>query len=156
MTFQLSSPAFESGGTIPIKYTCDGENMSLPLTWTKPPEGTQSLALILDDPDAPHGTWTHWVLFNISSDLDRLPENLSSSDLNIMQARNSYDHDTYDGPCPPSNASHNYHFRLFALKSRVNASHQATSQEIASEMQPQILGSAELTATYARQGAAAR
>src|SRR5207247_111784 len=115
MAFQLTSPAFQSGGAIPSKYTCDGANVSPPLTWNQLPKNAQSLALIMDDPDAPKGTWTHWVVYNLAPTMEGLPEDFSASNPNAMQALNSYQHAKYEGPCPPGNAQHTYHFRLYAL-----------------------------------------
>src|SRR5438309_1992941 len=115
MAFGLTSSAFRSGQVIPTQYTCDGANMSPPLAWTDLPRNTQSLALIVEDPDAPRGIWTHWVVYNLDPNMDGLPENFADSGRNARQGINSYQNARYDGPCPPANSRHTYHFRLFAL-----------------------------------------
>src|SRR5258708_36917719 len=101
MAFKLTSSAFNSGDSIPTKYACDGEIFSPPLSWERLPGDTQSLVLIVDDPDAPNGTFTHWVLYNILPEVVRLPENFSSSNERFTQGRNSRENTRYDGPCPP-------------------------------------------------------
>ena len=108
MTFELSSPAFAQGDPIPEKYTCKGDDVSPPLTWSSPPAGTQSLALIMDDPDAPVGTWVHWVLFNIPAEQRILEEDAPGA---ISAGINSWKRAAYGGPCPPL-GTHRYFFKL--------------------------------------------
>ena len=153
MVFQLTSPAFRTGERIPTKYTCDGENISPALTWEAFPQDTVTLALIVDDPDAPNGTFTHWVLFNLLPDEYSLPMGFSEKSENAEQGRNSYQHARYDGPCPPANATHSYHFRLFALDTRLNVLAGATRSTVFTEMQGHILAETDLIGTYARQKA---
>jgi Raf kinase inhibitor-like YbhB/YbcL family protein/uncharacterized protein (TIGR00297 family) len=115
---QMFSSAFQNGEVIPLKYSCDGENRSPVLTWSGLPEGAKSLALIADDPDAPIGTFTHWVIYNLTTDLTGIPEGTPKTGEVIglgTQGRNSYGKTGYDGPCPPRGQSHRYYFKLYAL-----------------------------------------
>src|SRR5438552_10676499 len=118
MAFIISSPAFQAEGKIPSKYTCDGINISPPLEWKDPPAGTQSFALIHDDPDAPSGDWVHWVVWNIPPAKSGLPENFpKDKELKdgTRQGMTDFGKIGYGGPCPPS-GSHRYFFKLYALK----------------------------------------
>jgi Raf kinase inhibitor-like YbhB/YbcL family protein len=109
----LLSPAFPPDSMIPAPLTCDGDNKSPELEWVHPPEATRSFALIVDDPDAPDGTFTHWILFDIPPDLNHLPGDASDIGLH---GRNDFQHASYGGPCPPPNhGQHRYYFKLFAL-----------------------------------------
>ena len=104
MAFKLTSTAFQAGGTIPKKFTCDGPDLSPGLAWTDPPAGTQSLSLIMDDPDAPVGTWVHWVLYDLPASASELPENVpKENELSngARQGRNDFRKIGYGGPCPP-------------------------------------------------------
>lgn len=147
--FTLTSPAFSEGGTIPQLLTCDGQNRSPQLHWSHPPEGTRSFALIVDDPDAPNGTFTHWVLFNIPADATELGEAESGIGVN---GRNDFQQDGYGGPCPPPNhGEHRYYFKLYALdvdELQLNAS--ATRQELESAMSGRVLGQTQLMGRYER------
>jgi len=122
MSLELTSPAFDADETIPTKYTCEGKNISPPLTWRGIPEGTKSLALVFDDPDAsqgPSSPFSHWVLYNLPPDLDGLPEGFSSKNNSShigTNGSNSYENRYYEGPCPPKGRNHHYVFRLFALE----------------------------------------
>src|SRR5438552_4590883 len=112
MAFALASPAFSNGGKIPLKYTLDGDNLSPPLEWRDAPPGTKSFALVVEDPDAPNGTFRHWALYNISGNRDDLPEGVGGADLGV----NDFGHRRYDGPRPPKgDGKHHYHFRIAAL-----------------------------------------
>ena len=114
MTLQLSSPAFEDGTAIPQKYSCDGEDISPALNWSMPPERTVSIALIMDDPDAPVGTWVHWVLYDLPGDRTKIPEDVpKSGELPGVgtQGNNSWRRSGYGGPCPPG-GTHRYFFKL--------------------------------------------
>ncbi len=155
MTFRLTSPAFQERSAIPSQYTCDGENVSPPLTWADLPANTKSLALIVDDPDAPKGLWTHWIVYNLDPKMNGLPEHFDISTGNARQGMNSYEDTNYDGPCPPANATHNYHFRLFALDQLLELPSNAGRGEVLKGIKEHILDSTELTATYARQAALA-
>lgn len=154
LPFELISTAFEQGEPIPVKYSCDGEDISPSLAWGDPPAGTQSLALIMDDPDAPVGTWDHWILFNISPDLRELEENLPITGKNqdpeaIFVGNNSWGRADYGGPCPPS-GTHRYFFKLYALDTTVSLLPGATKQELLSAMEGHILAETELMGTFSR------
>jgi hypothetical protein len=153
LPFQLISTAFEQGGSIPDKYSCDGEDVSPSLAWGDPPAGTQSLALIMDDPDAPGGTFDHWILFNISPELRELPEGMPGGVLpetiTAIAGANSYGRGGYDGPCPPS-GTHHYFFKLYALDTTLNLAAGATKDQVLAAMEGYILAEAELMGTYIR------
>src|SRR5260221_2061619 len=106
MPFSVTSSAFQMRQAIPTKYTCDGANISPPLTWSQAPANTQSFALIVDDPDSSSGDFTHWILYNISPDINQLSENFSNHSQNALHGLNSDQHTQYDGPCPPANETH--------------------------------------------------
>jgi Raf kinase inhibitor-like YbhB/YbcL family protein len=154
MSLELKSDAFVNGQSIPAKYSCIGKNISPALTWNDPPAGTQSFALIVDDPDAPVGTWVHWVLFNIPADERSLPEDLPVTGKNvdpnaIYFGKNSSGNTRYDGPCPPS-GTHRYFFKLYALDSLVNLLPGATKDELLKAMQGHILAQGELMGTFSK------
>jgi len=154
MSLELKSDAFVNGQSIPAKYSCIGKNISPALTWNDPPAGTQSFALIADDPDAPVGTWVHWVLFNIPADERSLPEDLPVTGKNvdpnaIYFGKNSSGNTRYDGPCPPS-GTHRYYFKLYALDSLVNLLPGATKEELLKAMQGHILAQGELMGTFSK------
>jgi Raf kinase inhibitor-like YbhB/YbcL family protein len=150
MAIQLSSPAFRSGESIPLDYTADGRNVSPPLQWTPPPLGTQSLALVCEDPDAPRGTFTHWVVFNMPADADGLVEAALPS--GAMQGLNSFGEASYGGPAPPPGKPHHYHFRLYALDSPVPLIGEVAAPGLKSAMEGHILGEADLVGLYQRPG----
>ncbi len=147
MALELTSSAFDQGGTIPQKYTCDGVDVSPPLTWSGVPNEAQSLALIADDPDAPRGTWVHWVLFNISPDQDGLSEGIQGVGTG---GRNDFGKPDYGGPCPPSGPAHRYFFKLYALDIELNLSLGATKADVEAAMQGHILAQGELMGKYGR------
>jgi len=154
LPFELISTAFEQGEPMPVKYSCDGDDISPSLAWGDPPSGTQSLALIMDDPDAPGGIWVHWVLFNIPPDLRELEEDLPITGKNqdpnaIFFGENSWGRIGYGGPCPPS-GTHRYFFKLYALDMKINLLPGATKQEILNAMDGHILAETELMGTYSR------
>lgn len=149
---QLRSPAFEHGGLIPAKYTCDGQDISPPLTWADPPAGTRSFALIADDPDAPRGTWVHWVAWNIPADTRSLNEGLPKQDAlqnGMKQGTTDFRRVGYGGPCPPS-GTHRYFFKLYALDSTLNLPASTTKSDLEKAMQGHILQQAELMGKYQR------
>lgn len=148
MTFGLSSPAFTSGERIPSKYSCDDQDISPPLRWEDPPEGTQSFALIFDDPDAPGGTWVHWVLFNLPPDLRELPEQ-AGLPAGSQAGQNSWRRQGYGGPCPPR-GTHRYFFKLYALDARLNLKAGTNKAQLLQAMEGRILAQAELMGTYSR------
>ena len=143
----ISSPVFSEGDVIPRKYTCDGEDLSPPLSWFGPPDGTQSLVLITDDPDAPVGTFVHWVLFNIPPDATSLPEGISGIG---TQGVNGFGKSGYGGPCPPKGPSHRYFFKIFALDSHIDLQSSATKSEVEKAMQDHVLAQGQLMGTYER------
>lgn len=153
--FLLTSAAFEEGGAIPVQYTCDGENVSLPLAWTDPPEGTQSLALIVDDPDAQSVagfTWIHWVLFNIPAGARGLPEGVPLDATladGTVHGNSSWKRVGYGGPCPP-NGEHRYYHKLYALDAMLDLDAGATAADLEAAMEGHVLGQVELIGRYAR------
>jgi Raf kinase inhibitor-like YbhB/YbcL family protein len=152
VAFEITSAAFAPQASIPRLYTCDGEDISPPLSWSDPPEGTQSLALICDDPDAPVGTWVHWVLFNIPADKRFLPESVPAQDQlsdGSLHGRNSWRRRDYGGPCPPG-GTHRYFFKLYALDTTLGLEAGATKQQVLSAMEGHILAQTELVGTYNR------
>ena len=153
MTIQISSPAFSEGNPISKKYSCDAEDLSPPLAWSGIPAGAKSLALIADDPDAPDGTWVHWVLFNIPATLTSLPEGVKKSPTveNIgTQGKNGFGKAGYGGPCPPKGKSHRYFFKLYALDTALNLQAGASKADLEKAMQGHILAQGQLMCTYGR------
>jgi len=153
MELQVSSSAFQYGGTIPVKYTCDGADLSPPLQWTAPPSGTASLALICDDPDAPVGTWVHWVLYGLSPETTVLPEGVPKDRTVLGGARqgmNDFRRIGYGGPCPPPGAPHRYFFKLYALDSLLDLEPGLTKQKILEAMKGHILAQGQLMGKYKR------
>ena len=139
MSIRLESLAFEEGKSIPRKYTCDGEDISPPLNWSGVPEEARSLVLIADDPDAPRGIWTHWVLFDLPVEVSELPKGLPAEKTVLVasgearhtarQGRNDFRKLGYGGPCPPS-GTHRYSFRLYALDDSLGLEPGATRQQV--------------------------
>jgi Raf kinase inhibitor-like YbhB/YbcL family protein len=154
MTVELTSEAFANGQSIPAKYSCKGKNISPALAWSEPPAGTQSFALIMDDPDAPMGTWVHWVLFNIPASTRALQEDLSISGKSADQGtasvgKNSWGDLGYGGPCPPR-GMHRYYFKLYALDTALGLRPGATKEQVLKAMQGHILGQGELMGTFSK------
>jgi Raf kinase inhibitor-like YbhB/YbcL family protein len=147
LPFQLISTAFEQGGPIPAKYSCKGEDISPSLAWGDPPTGTQSLALIMDDPDAPGGTWDHWIVLDISTDLRELPEGIKAGDLGVIFGKNSWGRSDYGGPCPPS-GTHRYFFKLYALDTTLNLDETAGKSQVMAAMEGHVLAEADLMGTF--------
>ncbi len=153
MSFELTSPAFENGDTIPEKYTGDGGDLSPPLRWTDPPEGTQSFALISDDPDAPVGTWVHWVIYGIPRTERELSEGVRDAktlDNGARQGKNSWPKIGYGGPAPPPGKPHRYYFKLYALDTELALGPGATKEALLRAMEGHILAEAELLGKYGR------
>ena len=149
---ELKSSAFPPGGVIPAKYTCDGLDISPPLSWADVPAGTQSLALIADDPDAPGGMWVHWVAWNIPPNTNALQEDVPKRDSlpsGMQQGTTDFRSIGYGGPCPPS-GTHRYFFKLYALKTTLNLPPSTTKKELEKAMQGHILKQAELIGKYQR------
>jgi Raf kinase inhibitor-like YbhB/YbcL family protein len=152
MTMSLTSTAFAAGESIPVNYTCDGENVSPPLEWGQPPEGTQSLALIVDDPDAPSGEFVHWVIYDLPPTLRGLPEGVSTDERPSQggtNGKNGANVMGYTGPCPPSGA-HRYFFRLYAIDYRLDASPGLSKSQLLQAMAGDILAQGELIGVYSR------
>jgi len=149
----LVSPAFEAGGAIPARYSCDAENVSPELVWGPPPEGVISYALIMDDPDAPGGTWVHWVVYNIPASRAGLSEGFPAeremSD-GLRQGTNSGRGLGFAGPCPPT-GTHRYYLKLFALDQALELSPGGSAADLTAAMEGHILGQAELMGTYSRE-----
>jgi Raf kinase inhibitor-like YbhB/YbcL family protein len=148
----LVSSAFEEGGSIPAKYTCDGQNFSPPLSWSNAPPNTKSFVLFVNDPDAPAGDWVHWVLYNLPGDFHQLNENVPGSETlqnGAAQGRNDFQKLGYGGPCPPS-GTHRYYFRLYALDAMLSLKPGATRKEVQQAMRDHVIGEAVLMGKYQR------
>lgn len=152
MNFELTSTGFQHESSIPIKFSCDGEDISPPLTWNDPPEGVLSFALIHDDPDLPAGTWVHWVLFNIPSNTRELAEGIPAQDVladGSLHGVNSWGRLDYGGPCPPG-GTHRYFFKLYALDLMLDLASGASKADLLEAMDGHILAEAELMGTFSR------
>lgn len=153
MSLKLTTTAFQPGGIIPKKFTCDGPDVSPALAWSDLPAGTQSVALIMDDPDAPVGTWVHWVLYDLPPSARELPEGVpKQEDLSsgARQGRNDFRKIGYGGPCPPRGPAHRYVFKLYALDAKTKLKAGATKADLERAMQGHILAQAELIGRYQR------
>jgi len=146
---EISSSAFNDGDLIPAIYTCDGKNISPPLTWKDAPATTKSFALICDDPDASKGTWTHWVLYNIPTATSTLEENVQRLPSGTQVGFNSWPQDKYNGPCPPS-GTHRYFFKLYALDVMLDLSGKVTTEILQKNIKGHILANAVLMGKYSR------
>ena len=154
MGLTLTSSAFRDGEAMPSQYTCDGEDGSPPLAWTAPPAGTKSLALISDDPDAPMGTWVHWVVYNVPPSVQQLPGAFPAEQERpdgTRQGMTDFRRVGYGGPCPP-NGTHRYFFTLYALDTVLDLAPGATKPALEAAIQGHLLARAQLMGTYARQG----
>ena len=156
MTFRIQSPAFSSNGNIPVIYTCDGQDISPPLSWSRVPEGAKSLVLIVDDPDAPDPaaprmTWVHWLLYNLPPHSTGLPEKVSPAGLpaGTKEGINDWKRTGYGGPCPPI-GRHRYFFKLYALDVVLPDLNKPTKALLEKTMQGHILSMADLVGTYQR------
>ncbi len=147
MTIQITSTVFTEGGKIPSLYSCDDQNVSPPLAWTGVPTNTVSLVLIMDDPDAPSGTWVHWVLFNLPSNLTSLEQGKSGGGKDGMNDFGKLD---YGGPCPPRGSNHRYLIKLYALDSILDLKAGATKAQVESAMKGHILAQGQLMGRYVR------
>lgn len=146
---QLTSPAFPGGESIPAKYTCEGDNVSPPLNVSGVPDGAQSLALIMDDPDAPSGTWIHWTVWNIPPETKTMSEGRAPA--GAVEGATDREAE-YHGPCPPS-GSHRYFFRLYALDTKISLWPEATRGELGRAMEGHILDKTEFMGIYQKKGA---
>ena len=143
---KIKSSAFANHQPIPKKYTCEGSDTSPPLEFSDIPAGTKSLAIIVDDPDAPSGTFDHWIAWNISPTTGNLSEGVTLS----FQGKNGFGKAHYGGPCPPPGAPHRYFFKLYALDTTLSLSNGITKKELEKAMKGHILEKAELVGTYQR------
>lgn len=154
MELKITSTAFSAGEDIPSKYTCDGDNISPPLSWENIPEAAKSLALIVEDPDAPGGVFTHWVLYDLPANIQNLPEAVPTDERlsdfgGAKQGITDFGKTGYGGPCPPS-GKHRYYFRLYAIDKTLGLPAGAKKQEVLDAMKGHILAQGELMGTYAR------
>lgn len=150
---KLECSAFADGSPIPKKYTADGADVSPPLAWSDLPAGTQSFALICDDPDAPRGTWVHWVLFNLPANTTSLPEGYGNSKTlagGAISGTNDFGKTGYGGPSPPRGKAHRYFFKLYALGAPLKLAPGATKAEVEEAIKGQIVGQAQWMGTYQR------
>ncbi len=156
MSFTLKSNTFQDGDWIPSKYTCDGDDISPNIYWDDVPEGTQSFAIICDDPDAPVGVWDHWIIYDIPDTIKSLDENvdrqssvLSEPLKGALQGVNSWNRIGYGGPCPPGGSPHRYFFKIYALDTFIKKQ-KLNKKELIKEMEDHILGEAQLMGKYKR------
>lgn len=146
----ITSSAFNEGDTLPTQYSCNGKDISPPLSFDNVPEGTKSFVLIMDDPDAPSGTWIHWVLYNLPADTQGLPENAPSEAVwsdGTMQGRNSWGDTKWGGACPPD-GEHRYFFKLYALDTVLDLKKKSSLRKVKKAMKGHILAEAKLMAKY--------
>ncbi len=157
LALMLTSGAFQAGGSIPPRFTCEGADVSPALSWSGAPAGTTAYALVVDDPDAPGGTWVHWVLFNLPGTLSALPEGVEKAAVpkrlgGALQGRNDFRRIGYGGPCPPPGRAHRYVFRLYALDAALPLKAGADRRSVDAAMRGHVLAETTLTGTYARGG----
>ena len=157
LTIEVTSPAFTEGKPIPTQYTCDGQDRSPVLSWTGVPEGiesTESIALIADDPDAPGGTWVHWVLYGLGPEVNEMQEGVATSEVlpgGAKQGVNDFKRTGYGGPCPPvGHGPHRYYFKVYAMDGDIGLDPGATKAALLREMDGHILAQGQLTGTYER------
>ncbi|HOK35417.1 MAG TPA: YbhB/YbcL family Raf kinase inhibitor-like protein [Candidatus Pacearchaeota archaeon] len=144
---QLKSPAFENNQLIPQKYTCDGENINPPLEISEVPSKAKSLVLIVEDPDAPSGNFTHWLIWNINPSIKEIKEGETPE--GATEGQNDFSQNSYGGPCPP-NGTHHYHFKLYALDTALELDSSTTRENVEKSMKDHILASTELIGLYQR------
>lgn len=152
LNLEVTSLAFMKGGNIPAKYTCDGEGVSPPIEWSKPPDETKSTILISDDPDAPGGDWVHWVLYGLSPDTLVLPEGVPAEKVVLGGAKqgiNGFNNIGYGGPCPPG-GTHRYYFKVYALDTKINLAAGATKQQLVDAIRGHIVAEGQLMGRYCR------
>jgi Raf kinase inhibitor-like YbhB/YbcL family protein len=151
-SLQVASASFKEGQLIPRQYTCDGVNISPPLEWSGVPKSAKTIALVADDPDAPGGTWVHWVFYNLPAANIGLVENLPADEslkAGGFQGKNDFGKIGYGGPCPPS-GTHHYYFKVYAVDSKLSLKAGATKAELLKAMEGHIVGQGQLVGTYAR------
>ena len=153
MAFKLTSSALRQNDRIAKECTCEGSDMSVPLSWEGAPAGTKSFALIADDPDAPRGTWVHWVLYDIPADVRELSADIGPEESlqnGAKQGKNDFGKTGYGGPCPPGGPAHHYHFRLYALDQMTGLKSRATKHHLLGAMKGHVLAETQLIGTYKR------
>ena len=146
MTMTVSSTAFADGGDLPRRHTCDGEDLSPPLSFSGAPEGTREIALLVEDPDAPSGTFVHWVAWGIDPSAGALAEGAAAPGA----GRNGFGRPGYGGPCPPKGPAHRYIFRAFAVSRRLELKSGASADDLREAMHGSVLAEGSLTGRYAR------
>ncbi len=149
---EIISLAFEEGAMIPKKYTCDDIDISPPLKWSMVPDGTKTFAIICDDPDAPMGTWVHWVVYNLPANINELSEDVPPSEIlpnGAKQGRNDFGKIGYGGPCPPG-GTHRYYFKIYALSEELKVEAGITKSELLKAMEGHILSEGQLMGRYKR------
>lgn len=152
MELTVLSAAFAMGAAIPPKYTCMGEDVSPPLSWSQVPEGTQSIAIISDDPDAPGGDWVHWLIWNLPPDTRELKEGVPRAarlENGAVQGTTDWGQPGYRGPCPPS-GTHRYFFKVYALDTKLNLPPSARKRDLLKAMEGHILAQGQLMGTFRR------
>ena len=145
----VTSNAFPRGGQIPVDYSCDGKNMSPQLTWSAPPQGTKSLAIVLDDPDAPGGTFTHWILFNVAGETLTLAESADPAAIGARLGANDAHNVAYSGPCPPRGEMHRYLFHVYAIDGVLANNEGTTRAELDAALAGHVLGHGALLGGFA-------
>lgn len=150
--FSISTSSFQANSDIPARFTCSGDNLSPALAWTDPPSGTQSLALIVDDPDAPGGVFTHWVLYDLAASARQLPEGVQkkADPEGGRQGTSGFDEVGYGGPCPPPGHVHRYYFRLYALDRKLDLPPGASKSVVEKAMKGHVLAQAEVMGKFKR------
>ncbi len=152
-TMQVQSSAFTEGQRIPKQFTCEGEDISPPLTWSAPPSETKSLVLICDDPDAPMGTWVHWVVYGLPPSVTSLPQSVPTREDVLgggKQGRNDFGKIGYGGPCPPPGTPHRYFFKLYAVDMELALGRGAAKEDVMKAIQGHILAEGQLMGKYGR------
>jgi Raf kinase inhibitor-like YbhB/YbcL family protein len=152
-TLTLKSPSFQKGQTIPVQYTCDGKNISPKVSWSHVPDGTKTIALIIDDPDAGSTPWVHWVIFNIPANQKGLKKNIPAKKQlksGAIQGTNSFKKIGFDGPCPPRGPAHQYVMKLYALNTKFDLKGNSTKAQVVQAMKKHVIAKAVLKAKYKR------
>lgn len=153
MAFEIKADTFEAEGNIPVEHTCDGKDLSPALRWQNPPPETKSFALIMDDPDAPIGTWVHWVVYDIPATVNQLEAGTPHSETfpdGTKQGLTDFQRTGYGGPCPPPGKPHRYYFKLYALDTLLNLPRKQTKGDLLGAMHGHILAEVSLMGTYER------
>lgn len=153
MAFQIKSDSFPAGGAIPVRHTCDGDDLSPPLEWNEAPADTKSFVLISDDPDAPMGTWVHWVVYDIPAAVRRFDEGVSKSETladGTKQGMTDFGRPGYGGPCPPPGKPHRYYFKLYALDTLLNLPPRQRKEKVLQAMEGHVLAETQLMGHYQR------